>query len=137
MADTIRRVQYYYTTASNKPGEGTRLLEALRQADVSLRVFHGFPSGRRAQLDFVPADPVAFVAAAKSAKIKVSKPKTAFHIEGDDRIGALSDIMAKLGRAKINVTAVTAACAGLGRYGGILWVKPRDVNKAAKVLEAM
>jgi len=137
MADTIRRVQYYYTTAAHKPGEGTRLLEALRQADVSLRVFHAFPSGRKAQLDFVPADPAAFAAAAKRAKIKVSRPKTAFHIEGDDRIGALAEIMAKLGRAKINVTAVTAACAGLGRYGAILWVKPHDVNKAAAILEAI
>lgn len=137
MADTIRRVQYFYATASNKPGEGNRLLEALRQADVSLRVFHGFPSGRQAQIDFVPADPVAFVAAAKSAKIKISRPKTAFHIEGDDRIGAVADVMAKLGRAKINVTAITAVCAGLGRYGAILWVKPRDVKKAATILEAV
>ena len=31
MADTIRRVSYCYTTASDKPGEGARLLaEAAR-----------------------------------------------------------------------------------------------------------
>jgi len=27
MADTIRRVSYYYTTISDKPGEGARLLD--------------------------------------------------------------------------------------------------------------
>jgi len=32
MADTIRRVSYYYTTISDKPGEGARLLETLRSA---------------------------------------------------------------------------------------------------------
>ena len=45
--------------------------------------------------------------------------------------------MAKLGAAKINVTAVSAVTAGMGRYGAILWVKPRDVNKAAAALGAM
>src|SRR2546430_13028320 len=71
------------------------------------------------------------------AKIKLSKPKTAFLFDGDDRVGALADTMAKLGAAKINVTAVSAVCAGMGRYGAILWVKPRDVNKAAAALGAM
>jgi len=35
MADTIRRVSYYYTTISDKPGEGARLLETLRSAGVT------------------------------------------------------------------------------------------------------
>src|SRR6266516_744399 len=39
--------------------------------------------------------------------------------------------------AKINVTAVTGVCAGMGRYGAILWVKARDVNKGAAALGAM
>src|SRR2546429_5597523 len=37
----------------------------------------------------------------------------------------------RLGSAKINVTAVTGVCAGMGRYGALLWVKPGAVNKAA------
>jgi len=28
-------------------------------------------------------------------------------------------------------------CAGMGRYGAILWVKARDVSKAASALGAM
>lgn len=137
MTDMIRRVEYYYTTAPDKPGEGARLLGILRSAGVNLLAFTSFPSARKAQVDFVPADPAAFVAAAKNAKIKLSRPKTAFLIEGDDRVGALADTMRKLGAAKINVTAVDAVTAGMGRYGAILWVKPRDVKKAAEVLGAM
>lgn len=137
MTDMIRRVEYYYTTAPDKPGEGARLLGILRSAGVNLLAFTSFPSARKAQVDFVPADPAAFVAAAKNAKIKLSRPKTAFLIEGDDRVGALADTMRKLGAAKINVTAVDAVTAGIGRYGAILWVKPRDVKKAAEVLGAM
>ena len=56
MADTIRRVSYYYTTISDKPGEGARLLDTLRSAGVNLLAFHAFPSARKAQVDFVPSD---------------------------------------------------------------------------------
>jgi len=124
MADTIRRVSYYYTTIPDKPGEGRRLLDA-------------FPSARKAQVDFVPADASVFAAAAKGAKIKLSKPKTAFLVDGDDRVGALAGLLGRLASAKVNVTAVTGLCAGMGRYGAILWVKARDVNKAAAALGAM
>ncbi len=137
MAEMIRKVDYYYTTAANKPGEGTRLLDTLRMAGVNLRAFHGFPSARKAQIDFVPTDAAAFLAAAKNAKIKISKPKTAFLVEGDDRIGAIAGVLSKLAAAKLNVTAVTGVCAGMGRYGAILWVKPRDVTKAAAALGAL
>ena len=137
MADTIRRVSYYYTTIPDKPGEGTRLLDVLRSAGVNLLALHAFPSARKAQVDFVPADAAGFAAAAKGAKIKLSKPKTAFLVEGDDRVGALAGLLGRLGAAKINVTAVTGVCAGMGRYGALLWVKARDVSKAAAALGAM
>jgi len=137
MADTIRKVSYYYTTAPDKPGEGARLLQVLRTAGVNLLAFHAFPSARKSQADFVPADATALIAAAKGAKIKLSKPKTAFLLDGDDRFGALASTLAKLGAAKINVTAISAVCAGMGRYGAIFWVKPRDVAKAAAALGAM
>ncbi len=137
MADMIRKVSYYYTTASDKPGEGARLLEVLRKAGVNLTAVHAFPSARKTQVDFVPSDDAAFTAAAKAAKIKLSKPKTAFLIEGEDRIGALAGVLGKLGAAKINVTASSAVCAGMGRYGAIVWVKPRDVTKASATLGAM
>ena len=137
MSEMVRKVDYYYTTTADKPGEGTRLLTALKQAGVGLLALHGFPSARKAQIDFVPVDPAAFVAAAKTARIKLSKPKTAFLVEGDDRAGAVGDVMARLSAININVTAISGVCAGMGRYGAIIWVKPRDVKKAAAALGAM
>ena len=136
MAETIRRVPYFYVVAPDKAGEGARALQALRDAGVNLLAFSGFPVGKRAQLDFVPEDPAAFRAAAKRARWKVVGPKTAFLVEGDDRTGVCAEILGKLAAAKINVTATDAVVAGAGRFGAILWVKPRDVNKAAKVLGA-
>ncbi len=87
MADTIRVVDYFYIELSDRPGEGARALGVLREAGVHLNAFHGFPAGRRAQLDFVPSDPGAFKAAARMAKWKVTGPKKAFVIEGEDRTG--------------------------------------------------
>ncbi len=136
MADTIRIVEYFYVQAPSKPGVGASLLTELKNAGVNLVAFSGFPSGRGAQIDFVPEDPRAFRAAARKAKWKVVGPKRALLVEGDDRPGAVGGIMATLGDAKINVTAVDAVCAGAGRYGAILWVAPRDVTRAAKALGA-
>ena len=103
---------------------------------MNLLAFAGFPRGRRDQLDFVPSDPGAFKAAAKVAKWKIKGPKTCFLVEGDDRPGALTDLLKRLAEARINVTAIDAVCAGASRYGALFWVKPRDVKKVAKVLGA-
>jgi hypothetical protein len=102
-----------------------------------LLAFSGFPHGsRRAQVDVIPTDPAAFRAVARKAKLKVIGPKTGFLIQGEDRVGALAELMAKLAEAKINITACDAVAAGAGQYGAILWVKPDEVQKAARVLGA-
>lgn len=137
MPDTIRKVDYYYIIAPDKAGEGARVLSALRDAGVNLQAVLAFPSARRTQIDVVPTDGAAFLNAAKSAKLKVSKPKTAFLVEGDDRPGAVAALLSRLGHAGINVTATSAVRAGPGRYGAIFWVKARDVKKAADAVGAI
>jgi len=133
MADTIRLVEYFYISAPNKPGAAARVLETLREAGINLLAFSGFPQGRRAQLDFIPADPVAFKRIAKQAKWKLVGPKRGFLAQGDDRVGAVADLLERLAAAEINVTAIEAVCAD-GRYGAIFWVAPKDVKKAAALL---
>jgi hypothetical protein len=136
MADTIRVVDYYYTTTPDKPGEGAQLLRVLRDARTNLLAISAFPSQRKTQVDFVPSDSEAFVAAAKAAKIKLSKPKKVFLIEGDDRVGAIQEILAKLASAKINATAIQGVSVSGGRFGAILWVDQKNVKKAATALGA-
>jgi hypothetical protein len=133
MAETVRQLEYFYVDASQKVGEGARILRALKDAGVNLVAFSGFPSGRRAQLDFFPADAAAFKAVAKANKWKVVGPKRGFLIQGDDRTGAIADILGKLADAKINVVALDAVSAG-EKYGALCWVAPRDLKKAGQVL---
>lgn len=135
--DQIRRVEYFAIDTPDKPGEGARILGGLRDAGINLLAYTGFPSGRRAQMDFVPEDRTAFKAAAKRLGLRLRPKKMGFLAQGDERVGAVADLMARLAAANINVTAIDAVCAGAGRYGAIFWVKPTAVAKAAKVLGAI
>lgn len=136
MPDSIRKVDYFKIMVPNKRGEAARILKAVRKAGVNLLAFSGFPRGRRAQLDFIPEDTRAIVKAAKETGIRLGQKKTCFLVQGIDKSGAMADILSRLAYAKINVTALDGVSAGQGRYGAILWVKPPDVAKTAKILRA-
>ena len=135
MPDTIRQVDYFYMLVPHKTGEGARVLRTLKNAGVNLVAFSGFPEGRRAQLDFIPADAAAFKSAAKANKWKVVGPKRGLLIQGEERVGAIADIVGTLADGKINVTAIDAVSID-GRYGALCWVAPRDLKKAAQLLGA-
>jgi len=136
LAEEIRVVEHYSAWILNKVGEGARVLGALRDAGVNLIAFWGYKHGAgRAQLEFIPEDSATFVAAAKQAKLRVSK-STALYIHGDDRPGAIADILTKLAGARISVAAVQAVCSGGGSYGTIVSLPPAAARKAASVLAA-
>jgi hypothetical protein len=137
MAETVRRVEYFYVTVPVTPGEADRILSALKEDEVNLLAYLGFPvGGGQSQIDLVPEDPGSLRAAVERAGMTLSEAKRAFLIQGDDRVGAVADTTAKLGEANINVTAAAATGAGSGRYGMILWVAPADYEKAADALGA-
>lgn len=136
MADTVRRVEYHYVTVPDVPGEGARVLVALRDNGVNLIAYLGFPAGDQAQLDLVPEDPASFQDAAGRAGLTLSDAKRAFLIQGDDRAGAAADTIAKLADAGINIRAAAATAAGSGRYGMVVWVASGDYDRAAAALGA-
>jgi hypothetical protein len=134
MANIVKKVAYFAMDVPNKPGEGARVLGALAEAGVNLLAFTGFPSGKKAQLDIVPEDVAIFKKAVKATKMKTRSQKFGFLVQGNDRKGAVAGLLKTLAEKKINVTAVDAVSAGAGRYGAILWVESKDVNKTARAL---
>ena len=137
MADSVRRIDYYYVTVPDTPGEGQRVLSTLKESGVNLVAFLGFPvGGGQTQIDLVPEDPQSLREAAEGAGITLSEAKRAFLVQGGDRVGAVADTTAKLAEANINVTAVAATGAGSGRFGMILWVAAADYERAAEALGA-
>lgn len=135
MPDEVRTVQYAYVVVKNQPGEGAKVAKALKDANINLLAFSGFPVGKtKAQVDLVTQDIDGLKRLAKANKWKLSSVKKAFLVQGEDRVGAVAELVSKLADAKINIISVQAVAAGAGRYGAIVWVKPASFAKAAKVL---
>ncbi len=137
MADRVRKINYCYTKVPNYAGQGEEALRALRDAGVNLVAYSAFPStGRKAQMDFIPEDMSAFKKVARQQGWRLSKVKKGFLITGQERLGAVHRHFAKLSDAKINITAADALAAGKGRYGMLLWVRPKQYARAARALGA-
>ena len=137
MADRVRKVKYCYVTAPVRAGSGARVLGALADAGVNLQGFLGFPAGGgKAQLDFVVQNAGAVRRAAAGHGWRVSAAKRAFLVQGADKPGAVHGHFRKLGAAGVSLTAAAAVSSGDGRYGMLVWVKPRDYARAVKALGA-
>jgi prephenate dehydratase len=132
----IRKASYYSMKVPQRPGAGAQLLGELKKAKVNLLAFTGFPAAGGAQVDFIPKDNAKFTQAARKAKLKLSARKTVFLASGADKVGALTQILNRLAKARINLVSLQAVTAGSGRYGAMFWVKPKDVAKAARALKA-
>ncbi len=136
MADSVRKVQYAYVMVPNRSGQGARMLLELKNAGVDLVAYSGFPGKKGSQIDLVTHDMTGLKRVARQNGWKLSKAKKGFVVNGPDRIGAVHRHLAKLAEKKINVVAANAVAAGKGRYGMMLWVRPKDYAKAARALGA-
>ena len=136
MADSVRKVQYAYVVVPNRAGQGARMLLELKNAGVDLVAYSGFPVKSGSQIDLVTPDMTGLKRVARANDWKLSKTKKGFLVQGADRIGAVHRHLAKLAEKKINVVAADAISAGKGRYGMILWVRPKDYARAARALGA-
>jgi hypothetical protein len=137
MADPIRKINYTYLLVAHRPGKGVEVLGALREAGINLLAFSAFPAGSgKAQVDLVTDDLPGLRRIARRNAWRLKAVKRGFLVQGEDRVGALHRLLEKLAAAKINATAADAVTAGRGRYGMILWVKPKDFSRAARALGA-
>ena len=135
MADSVRKVDYYYTTVDDKSGVGTQWLEWLQQNNVNLLAFTVFPvGGGKTQFDFVPENAAKLAKTAADAERDLVGPKTAFLLQGKDQVGVLVDAHRKMSAAGLNVHAATAVSDSKGGYGYLFWVKESELEKAANAL---
>lgn len=132
----IRKAAYFSMRVPNRPGQGARMLSGLAAHGVNLIAFTGFPTGGAAQVDFMPHNPKKFLEAARKLGYKVNEQKIVFVATGKDRAGAVAAICSRLAAAGINMVAMDAVSSGAGRFGAIFWVKPGDVTKASRALNA-
>jgi len=135
MAATIRRVEYFYAVVEDRPGEAHRLLAGMAAAGVNLLAFNAIPLGmQKSQLVLFPEDVEVLARVAEQQAIALEGPHHALLVQGDDRLGALVDIHARLAEAQINVLCATGVSNGRGGFGYVLYVRHEDIDRAANAL---
>ncbi len=135
MASVIRRVDYFYATIRDEPGEGYKVLAQLAELGVNLLAFVAVPVGpMRAQITLFPEDTKKLTQAAGQAGMQLDGPHRALLAQGDDHLGALAEIHEKLYEAGVNIYASNAVTDGKGSYGYILYVRPDKYDRAAAAL---
>ena len=136
MALTIRKAEYFYTTVVDQPGEAYKILTLLEEMGVNLLAFTAIPMGpERTQFTLFPEDENMLSEAAREAGFTLDGPHTAILVQGDDELGALTEIHSKLYRANVNVYASNGVTDGKGSFGYVLYIRPEEYERAAAALE--
>lgn len=137
MAYRVMKAKYCKMTVPSRAGQGVEILNAVKEAGINLQAFTGFPTGGgKSQVDLVSDDMPAIKRLGKKEGWRLSDVKKTFLVTGNDELGVVYKVMNRLAEVKINVVAVDAVMAGAGRFGMIMWVRPKDYNAAARALNA-
>lgn len=136
MAHEIRRVDYFYTTVTDVPGEAYKLLSLLADLGIPLLAFNSLPIGPNlTQFTLFPADAGQLRVLGTRAGLKLDGPHPALLVQGDDVLGSLSGIHEQLYAANVNVYASAGVTSARGSYGYIIYVRPEQFDSAAQALK--
>lgn len=136
MSFKIRKVDYFYCSVVDQPGEAYKLLSQLEQSGINLLAFTAIPVGpNRTQLTLFPDSPDKLVTDAKMSGLSLDGPHPAILVQGDDELGALAEIHQLLFRANVNVYASNGVTDNRGSFGYLLYVRPEEYERAAAALK--
>lgn len=135
MAFKIRRVDYFYTTVKDQPGEAYKVLSLLASLGINLLAITAVPFGpMNTQLTIFSEDSGQLRNLAEKAGLKLEGPQPAILVQGDDKLGALAEVHMKLYEADVNIYASSGVADGKGSYGYIIYVRPDDFDRAVAAL---
>lgn len=136
MSFKIRKVEYFYCSVVDQPGEAYKLLAQLEQSGINLLAFTAIPVGpNRTQLTLFPDTPDKLVLEARRTNFALDGPHPALLVQGDDELGALAEIHQALYEANVNVYASNGVTDSKGCFGYLLYVRPEDYERAAAALK--
>jgi hypothetical protein len=135
MAFKIRKVEYFYCSVVDQPGEAYKLLTELEKSGINQLAFTAIPIGpNRTQLTLFPDSAAKLMQEAKRTNFSLDGPHAAFLVQGDDELGALTEIHQILYEANVNVYASNGVTDGKGSFGYLLFVRPEEYDRAASAL---
>ena len=135
MSLKIRKAEYFYTTVEDQPGEAYKILNSLAEMGVNMLAFTAIPVGpTRTQFTIFPDDKRVFQEAARKSGFSVDGPHSALLVQGDDELGALTDIHQKLFLANVNVYMANGVSDGTGSFGYLIYIRPEQFDKALSSL---
>ena len=136
MAHKVRKVDYFYCTVQDQPGESYKLLALLADEGVNLLAFTAVPSGLlNTQFTLFPEDSDKLKTEAKKASLVIHGPVPALLIQGDDELGVLTEVHKKLYDFGVNVVASTAVTDGKGGFGYVIYVRTEQFDTAVAAFE--
>ncbi len=136
MSFKIRKVEYFYCSVVDQPGEAYKLLAQLEQSGINLLAFTAIPVGpNRTQLTLFPDTPDKLVIEARRTNFTLDGPHPALLVQGDDELGALAEIHQVLYEANVNVYASNGVTDSKGCFGYLLYVRPEDYERAVAALK--
>ena len=135
MAFKIRKIEYFYCSVVDQPGEAYKLLASLEKSGINQLAFTAIPIGpNRTQLTLFPENPAKLVSESKRTNFTLDGPHPALLVQGDDELGALAEIHQILYEANVNVYASNGVTDSKGSFGYLLFVRPEEYERAAKAL---
>ena len=135
MAINIRKTDYYYVSIHEQSDEAYKLLTEFAEIGVNLLAFNAIPMGPdRTQFTLFPEDSNLLSRAAEKIGFTIDGPHPALLVQGDDELGALTDIHNKLNRANVNVYASSGVTDGKGSFGYVVYIRPEEYDRAVSAL---
>jgi hypothetical protein len=131
----ITRVDYFYTSVKDQPGEAYKVLTALADQGINLLAFNAVPLGSSGtQFSLFPENTQLLISIADKAGIELQGPNPALLIQGYDEIGALAEIHKKLFDADINIYSGDCVTSGKGTFAYVVYLRPDEYDRALSVL---
>jgi len=125
MATKVKKIQTLTVALDTKPGALAQVYGAFREAGVNVLASWGYQMGPgQAQAHFWAAD----TKKATDVLTKMGKNPTiddAVFAEGDDKVGAYSELLAKITKAGVNIEA-TDAFALQGKFATVFFADDTD-----------
>jgi hypothetical protein len=131
----IRRIEYFYITVKDKPGEAYEMLNQLAGLGINLLAFAAMPTGSNsARMTLFPEDSKQLQCVAKRSGLVLGGPNCAFLVHGEDDLGVLVEVHKLLYQAKINVYASNGVTNGKDNFCYIIYVRREDYERAAEAM---